>query len=153
MTPEEWIEEWAVLAEKEDDPEELAAQLVRLRELKRQLAIVEKETERAYITSAGEKQLTFQGLGTFEVMGKKDRKAWQHDELWREVVMAAKDAPVYDPETGEKLDDLALIDRILATVWATFNPTWRVKALDALGIDPDEFCESSWGGHQVKIIG
>ena len=130
------------------DPEELAQLVQDLKGWKKSLSVIERDARSGYVTSAGERRMSFEGAGTFEVMKKTKRTGWQTDELWKRVVARARDERKVDHETGEMEDPVETISRVL---FACLNPSWRLEPLRALGIDPDEFCSVHEDGWDLKI--
>jgi hypothetical protein len=78
----------------------------------------------------------------------RDRRAWQNYELVSTVRRAMLDAVAHDPETGEARDEAALNLMGAAFDWMgqvfrLGGGTARMNELRSLGIDPNEFCDSS----------
>jgi hypothetical protein len=130
----------------------LAFGLDRVRELRRVLGDLERAVEGHVAGLMDGKTETIDGLGTLERRKGTDRKAWQSDDLLRRVVHSM---PWVDPETGEMLERDLLVDAVLEAISACVPITpslgWRVTALKARGIDPDEWCESKPGRTSVQI--
>lgn len=84
-----------------------------------------------------------EGVGTVRAFRGKDRKAWQHEALVRDVVdrnLAATEGEVPDPFT--------------VAGWireAAGFSYWKTGALKALGLDADEYAETSRGRRTVSI--
>jgi hypothetical protein len=138
------------LAEVGDTPR-LAFGLDRVRELRRILGDLERAIEGDVATLMDGKTETVDGLGTLERRKGTDRKAWQSDDLLRRLVRDA-----VDPEhTGEMPSASEVLDAVVSTVTEcapiTGSLGWRVTALKARGIDPDEWCESKPGRTSVQI--
>jgi hypothetical protein len=84
-----------------------------------------------------------QGVGVVRAFRGKDRKTWQHEALVHAVVdkhLAAADGEIPDPFT------VAGWIRECAGIGY-----WKTGALKAIGIEPDEFCESTKGTRTVSI--
>jgi len=109
---------------------------------------------------AGLREVVLPGTaGPVEVHGKRDRKAWQRGPLLR-MVLDSRLQP--NPDTGElqpedeghvTVDDEPVtvspdLGRVLH-VWNLGAP--RTTALRDRGIDPDEFCTSTWGGRELRL--
>lgn len=84
-----------------------------------------------------------EGVGVIRAFRGKDRKSWEHEALVRDVVdahLAQLDGEIPDPFT------VAGWIREAAGIGY-----WKTGALNALGLDADEFCESSPGRRTVSI--
>lgn len=82
---------------------------------------------------------------TFRRTGKPTRKQWQTDVLLHAVF----DSRLVDAETGEIADE-SPADKILHC-WNLGPP--RVTALEARGLDADDFSVTEWSGRAVKEVG
>lgn len=90
------------------------------------------------------------GIGVVERKKGTDRKAWQSEDLLRELVLSVSTAD----ENGEKhTDPDELLDRLKAAVPFTGSLGWRVTALRAMGLDPDEWCETKPGRVSLQFHG
>lgn len=118
-----------------DQPEPLAHLLNLLARLKRTTAEVYQATERAYLACAGDKKLEVPGLGLVECHKRTKRTNWLHEDLWKDITLKALEA---DEDPVEAL-------------WSASRPTWRVSALKALGLDPDEYCQTEADGWSVQL--
>lgn len=92
----------------------------------------------------GEHQVTVDGVGTFVRHKKKNRTAWDKDDLLRAVL----DSRLVDTDTGEVADESPL-DKVLA-VWNL--PAPRTTVLKARGIDADEFCRTEDAGWSIETV-
>lgn len=141
------------LAEILDDLHEIEAldALSEVRQARVALAQIEASLERRAAKVMTGNLIEWPG-GVAERRFGKDRKAWQHDELIREVTSHIAREAAVDKTSGE-LDDMlaALIQDAVAVFAATHRPEWRVTALKQLGIDPDEFCEAIPGRTTVVL--
>jgi hypothetical protein len=87
--------------------------------------------------------LHVEGVGMVRVFRGKDRKAWQHDALTHAVV----DAHLTATE-GEMPDPFTIAGWIKEAAGIGY---WKAGALKALGLEVDEFCESTRGRRTVAI--
>lgn len=69
----------------------------------------------------------------------KPRKAWRHQDLAAIVAHRIRSLAI-DPDTGEVL--MSPEEQIVALMRYAAPSYWRVKELQALGIDADGYCET-----------
>lgn len=134
------------------DVEELAHLHVALVKARQRLATICTIVEQVLVDVMPDKRLELPGLPVLERRRGTDRKAWQSVDLLDELFRRA----VVDTETGEVLDDEALIRQRLHEVLVDCVPFtgslgWRVTALRDLGLDPDEWCETKPGRTSIQI--
>lgn len=84
-----------------------------------------------------------EGVGVVRPFRGKDRKAWEHEALLHDVV----NAHLEDAE-GEIPDPFTIAGWVREAAGFAY---WKSGALKALGIDPDEYCESQPGRRTVSI--
>jgi hypothetical protein len=123
--------------------ESLLTAYATLEEANRLLAQLRTLVRNAATAAMDDKVVTVEGVGTFTKHGKRDRKTWDSAAL----LSAVLDSRLVNTATGEVADESPL-DKVLAT-WNLGVP--RVKHLRERGIDPDEFCESTWGGWTLEV--
>lgn len=88
---------------------------------------------------------------------RADRKAWDHEgwqaDVRHKVLQAAglKGAQGVINAAGEVLDASVLHDLMAAVEGVHGSTAPRVTAMRQLGIDPDDYCERTPGGWQVKV--
>lgn len=123
--------------------EQLLAAYALLEDANRSLAQLRTIVRNAATAAMSEPVVTVDGVGTFTRHGRRDRKTWDTQAL----LSAVLDSRLVDTSTGEVQDESPL-DKVLAT-WNLGPP--RVKHLRERGIDPDEFCESTWGGWTLEV--
>lgn len=115
-----------------------------LEEANRILAGVRSQVMPRVAENMGEHQRVVDGVGTFVRHVKKDRTAWEKDDLLRAVL----DSRLVDEKTGEVADETPL-----AKVLHVFNmPAPRTTALRARGIDADQFCHTERGGFTIEVL-
>lgn len=84
-----------------------------------------------------------EGIGVIDVRRGKERKAWDHEGLGPAVIDANLQLA-----GGEIPDPFTVARWVLAAAAPSY---WRTTALKAIGIDPDEWCESKPGRVSVQI--
>jgi len=136
------------------DWESLAHGLIRLRTVAEQLRYLVRCVEDDVAELMPEKRVEVPGLPVFERRKGTDRKSWDSEALLSRVVRVA----LTDPTTGEVESDPAVVREQLVSVLSAVVPFtgslgWRVRALRDLGIDPDEWCETSPGRVTVQFHG
>jgi hypothetical protein len=143
--------EAAVEAEIEaGDVETLARLFDYLDTLKARLGVLHSETM-ARLAEVMPHTLELDGLPVMERRRGKDRKAWQSSELLHRLIRDTLDPDRTGeiPEAGEAIE---LVEKVvLETMPVTGSMGWRVTALKARGIDPDEWCETAPGRTTVQI--
>jgi len=115
-----------------------------LKNAHRCLAAARSDLELAVAQRMPEGDHAVPGSAVFRRHGRKDRKTWDADLLYRDVM----DARLADLKTGEVTEQTPA-ERI-RFVWNLGAP--RVTALRALGLDPDDYCRSEWRGYSIEII-
>ena len=131
------------------DIDRAVADLAELREIRKGLADWESELTVWISEAIGRNTITVDGVGEVQVRQATDRKAWDHDALYRLVIARARDERRMDAETGEYESEGEAVGRALMEC---ARPSWRVTALRDRGIDPDEYAESSSGKTSVVIV-
>lgn len=137
------------------DWEALAWALSAVRALSRDLRTLERATVEDVAGLLPEKRVTIDGLGTVERRKASTRRAWQSEDLFRRLLAQA----LVDPETGEILAGSTLEvaetigSEVLACMPVTASMGWRVTALRARGLDPEDWCETTEGPASITIHG
>lgn len=135
------------------DWEALVRGLVPLQAMMRELRDLEAAVKQAAAECLPEKRVTVEGVGTVERRAAAQRKRWDSGELLRRLVFRS----LVDEATGEMLagDALDAAERVHAVVTDVLPITpslgWRVGALRARGVDPDEWCEVTYGRPTVQV--
>lgn len=133
------------------DVDSLAVGLRDLRRITADLRILTTATEDDLARLMPAKILTVEGVGTFERRKGTDRKKWQSEDLLAHVIRRA----AVDETTGEVFPADVTLARLLevlpSVVPFTGSLGWRVTALRALGIDPDQWCETAPGRTAVQL--
>lgn len=136
------------------DVEELAALHVELQAFAGQVRVIARAVEERLAEVMPDKRLELPGMPVLERRRGTDRKQWQSEQL---VALLCASALQPD-ENGEIPRTTAeAVERAaeLLTRCAPFTSSmgWRVAALRALSIDPDEWCETAPGRITVQIHG
>lgn len=137
------------------DWEALAWALSAVRALARDLRTLERATVEDVATTLPEKRVTIDGLGTVERRKASVRRAWQSEDLFRSVLARA----LVDEDTGEILAGSTLEvaetigSEVLACMPVTPSMGWRLTALRARGMDPEDWCETTPGPASITIHG
>lgn len=154
---ERGLDVYLEVALKDDDVAALAVLVADLADVRRRLSTVEAEVARraGTIRHAAETNGEMPGGGVYTLRRGAIRKAWDH-EGWKSQVLnrvldghdVQRDAEVVNAATGERVDVPAIIQEVQAAHGAT-SP--KVSILKGLGIDPDEFCESTPGAWTFQV--
>lgn len=129
----------------------LAVLLDEVRSVRQALGLRERAIEDLLTDVMFEDTMEVPGLGVVQRRQGKDRKGWDSEGLLSTVIRRS-----LDPEqTGELPDLPEAVERIrigvLAAAPLTASTGWRVTALKALDLDPDEWCTTSPGRASVQI--
>lgn len=131
-----------------EDAGEIIATLKVLKEMVAQTREAAAQIEARYVEIAPRKA-EYPSIGVVEVKRSTSRTQWQHDEVLKRVVAAARDERLFDEESGEALEDeYVTLARVLGET-ARFE--WRLLPLRARGIEPDDFCAVDYGKGSVKM--
>lgn len=124
----------------------LAAALSELRTAKAELDMVERSLQSAVIEAMGDHwEATIEGFGGIKVHGGKKRSKWLHEHLWPLTLQRSRGAETLSAEKDD--------ERLLVIVRAAVQPAyWRSTELKRWGVDPDEYCEVTWGRKTVEIV-
>lgn len=141
--------EGALAAVEDAEPAALAHILALIRDLRADLQVIYREVERQLLDAMGDtKRFVVPGLGEIERKRGTSRTAWDSDGLRPVVVARALDERQLDEESGEYESQASAVSRVLGEC-ARFE--WRVTALRAHGIDPDEYCHTAWGDSSIAL--
>jgi hypothetical protein len=101
-----------------------------------------------------EDKLEVAGVGVFERRRQTSRKSWDHQGVFVDLQKKARDGELrkVDEATGEVVpeDPIELAFRV---VREAANPSWRVTYLRSAGLNPDEYCSTTYGGYSIQIHG
>ena len=101
--------------------------------------------------AAPKRKFEVAGLGLVQVATSRNRK-WDNDDTMRHVVARALDERPIDPDTGELLDQRPTWEVVADVIMRCAGiGYWRVGALRDLGLDPDEFAETTSTSKSVRI--
>lgn len=122
---------------------------------RRALAALESDVTRwAGLSGAVERKGTMPDGRTYTVRRGQNRKAWQHD-AWKHDARAAvlrqhglEGADLVNAATGELVDLQGVVTHVQEVHGATAP---RVGVLKALGLDPDNYAETSPGAWGVEF--
>lgn len=121
------------------DVEELAHLHVAITKAAQRLATIRGAVETALAKVMPDKRLELPGLPPIERRQGADRKGWDY-----EAVISAL--------AREAAGDLgALLESLKECAPFTPSMQWRVGALRAHGLDPDEFCETKPGRVTIQV--
>lgn len=160
------------LAEQADDPGVLAALVLGLEEMQREVHAWVHEAKQLLVPHVREHgidgvlDLSTEAGATVVVRGSASRKNWDSDRLFTLIVQRALEAlaadgatiQAVDPDTGEVTEVLDP-DRVAVAVAyhlheclpVTPSVGWRVTALRARGLDPATFCDEEWKPPTVTV--
>lgn len=135
---------------------EALALVARVQAVRRTLAEVESITTRWLgLTATIAKTGVLPDGSTYEVKRGQNRKAWDHDG-WKHDARAAVLAKhgvsghdLVDPESGEMVDVQGLLTHV-QEVSGSAAP--RLTNLRALGLEPDDYCETFPGLWGVQVV-
>lgn len=130
----------------------LAVELRDLRGLVRTLRIIDDDLAGRIVPLIERKVsgVEVPGVGFLQAQKGGERKGWDHEGLIRTVVARGRDERRIDPETGEALESEAEAV-VRALVECAGIRDWRTTKLRARGVDPEEFCTTTWG--PAKVVG
>ena len=138
---------------------ELLAQLVELTDQRQHISDRIMEVEDLIVAAmAGTKPpvwyVEVPGLPPIKRHGGKKRTAWDHESVFSTLRMLVRD-PQHrkssDHETGEiESPEEAVVRHIKECAYVAY---WRAGDLKARGVQPDQFCEVSYGRQTIEICG
>jgi hypothetical protein len=136
-----------------DDPDRLPAWCWTLRQISASLRDVLTEAELTLCEMAEPGVHESPGAPAWQARKGSPRRKWDTEALVPAVVRRA-----LDPDgTGEIPPTMEAVDRLVSVLLATapFTPSmgWRTSALRDLGIDPDEWSETSPGRPSIQWHG
>lgn len=97
----------------------------------------------------GSKGVTVDGVGVVERRAGTTRKAWDHPRVAWLVASHAVDERRVDTETGETDDPVKVA--VQALLDAAGIGYWRSGSLREFGLDPDDYCDTSYGPAKVIL--
>lgn len=120
-----------------------------LKAIKGDLDTLLREVENDIARLLPEKKMVIENIGQVERKTTITRK-WESGEL----LTALLKATLVDPDTGELSQQvLARVEAVLKEALPlTASLGWRVTGLQALGVDPDEYCDKTFGRQTINII-
>ena len=119
-----------------------------LRSIKADLDTLLREVENDVARLLPEKKMVIDDIGQIERKTSISRK-WESENLLTSILKET----LTDKETGELSPQLlARVDSVLkAALPLTASLGWRVTGLQALGIDPDDYCDKMFGRQTIQI--
>lgn len=134
------------------DVDGLALLLVAVRRAIAQMRWAEEALEDELVRSMPGKEAEVAGVGMITLRTGTTRKAWDKDALLAKLIARIGDEPAVfvDPETGEFLTPHATAASVIAEFLACSTPSWKVTGLRRWHIDPDEFCETTYGRKTIQ---
>lgn len=117
------------------------------------LRLVHSEIERQLVTAmkeANKREIEVAGEGTFKRQSEVSRTEWKHEMLAAKIASIALDNRPIDDETGEVQDPAIVI--YTALLKACGISYWRVGELKKLGLDPETYCTTRWGGEKIRRL-
>ena len=128
--------------------EDLVKLLIQGREMTRVIRDITSRIEQATVRAMPHRKMTLEGIGVVEKTTETTRKEWDHPMVAGQVVLRATDA--WTQETGEIVSN-ELAGRLLDAMMTAARMEWRVTALKEMGIDPEQYCETTYGSQKVRV--
>lgn len=145
------IDDYALDAAEAADIEQLAHALVDLDTIRLRIALAIQVVEDALVPLMATKTLEVTGLPVLEQRGGTERKAWQTEQLAEHVVTTALNAAKVTPDTPVPTAVAAAVGALTSAAPFTPSMKWRAGALRKLGIEPDDWCETSRSRRTIEI--
>lgn len=129
------------------DLDALALLLVRIRFCKYLLGMAEQEVEDELVKVMPGKTYEVNSLGMIEMHTGASRKGWDKEALTDALVhsIASQQPNLMDADTGEVVNLLDFVRDLVTMTTDAATPSWKVTGLRKYGIDPDQYCETTWG--------
>lgn len=129
------------------DVEGMIQMLVAVRRAQAQLRWAEEQLEDEIVKVMPAKDLDVPGVGTVTLRTGTSRKQWDNDGIVDVLVARIGDNPhvLCDPDTGETLPPHEVAALAIRTFLEVARPSWRTTQLRSYRIDPDEYCETTYG--------
>jgi hypothetical protein len=133
-----------------DDMEltDLARQMLQFRDLVRVVRDLAGRLEQGVARAMPDKKVTIDGLGTLERNVDVSRKNWDHDMVASKLVTQALER--WMQETGEVIN-VEQAQAVLVAIMTACRPEWRMGGLKDYGIDPDDYCEKTYGQPRIRV--
>lgn len=135
---------------------ELVAQLVELTDQRQHIADRIMEVEdllTAAMRGADVWYVEVPGLPPIKRHGGKKRSSWDHEAVFTTLRLLAREPrhrKMADPEAGEiESPEEAVARHIKECAYVAY---WRAGDLKARGVQPDQFCEVSYGRQTIEVI-
>lgn len=102
------------------------------------------------------KTLEVEGIGVLTSRTGAKRTKWDHDSLTSKAAekmaeqLEAEEGEMVWRDTGEGVNPRSLLAELLREFRTMATPSWKLTGLRQHGIDPDEYCETSWGRKTIE---
>lgn len=129
----------------------MAQLLAAIRRAVAQLKWADEQLEDEIVKVMRTKEEQVPGLGTIEMRTGSSRKGWDKDGLNRALtqVIAGDLTPVANVETGEVIAPQRIVETVLSQYLVAATPNWKSTGLRQFGINPDDYCEVTWGRKSI----
>lgn len=126
--------------------------LVALRRGQAQLRWAAEQLEDEIVKVMPARDTEVPGVGRVELRTGTTRKQWDKEALVAALVARIGDDPTIlaDPDTGELHPPAHIAETVIARFLEAATPSWKVTGLRKYRIDPDEFCETTYGRKTIS---
>lgn len=99
------------------------------------------------------KEVMVQGVGVAEMHTGASRKAWDKEALVDVAAHVVADVvpSAVIPESGEFINEIQVARDVLGVFLEMSTPSWKVTGLRKYKVNPDEFCETTWGRKTIQM--
>ncbi len=134
------------------DVDGMVTLLQQLRRAAAQLRWATDELEDEIAKVMPHKEVEVPGVGLVTLRTATSRKAWDKEGLMSVLTARIADEPgLYaDEDTGELLTPTQTVEHVLASFLQAATPSFKSTGLRAFRIDPDEWCETSYGRKTIQ---
>jgi hypothetical protein len=94
-----------------------------------------------------------EGLGQIEMHTGSKRTTWDKEGLIDVLVHAiGRTMPnLFNADTGEEVNLLDHVRMLVTMFTDAATPSWKVTGLRSYGIDPGDYCETSYGRKTIQL--
>lgn len=141
-----------VAAKLSPDVDGMVVLLQALRRAQAQMRWAEEELEDEIVKVMPRKDMVIDGVGAATLRTATARKQWDKDGLVAVLVARIADDPeiLVEVDTGEMLTPHEQAERIIGLFLEAATPSWKTTGLRRFKIDPDEWCETTYGRKTVQ---